>query len=208
MKFKTNHISFISAITAVLLYYLFAMISISFFPTSFNPLTDLWTHLRWFNFNPNGALFFRIGNIVFGIFLVPYFIGWYKWYEDNKYQVVKIQIFRGIGFFLAIVIILNEIFADINVLFYLFSSFLMFSIIIITIFPPIILFKHIKFIKLIIFYAIITLCFNIFFAYLVITDALIVEFRSIELVTIILNHGYFCLMAYNLTKLDKSLNRD
>jgi len=191
-----------SAITAILFYYLFAMISISFFPISFNPLTDLWTHLKWFNYNPDGALFFRIGNIIFGIFLVPYFIGWYKWYEENRFQKIKLQIFQGIGFFIAIVIILNEVFADINVLFYLFSSFLMFSIIIITIFPPIILLKYPKFIKLILIYAIITLCFNFYFAYLVITDVLIIEFRSIELVTVILNHGYFGLMAFNIMKLE------
>ncbi len=201
MKFKIDYLSIISAFIAILSYYLFSIISISFFPSSFNPLSDLWTHLRWYNYNPIGAYYFRIGSIIFGIFLVPYFIGWSKWYEEEEFQKVKIQIFQGIGYILTILIILNEIFADINVLFCTFSIFLMISIMLITILPPILLFKHPKFIKLIIIYVIVTICFNIYFAYLIIAEALIIEFRSIELITIILNHGYFFLMAYNTMKL-------
>ncbi len=208
MKFKTIPLSIISGFTAILLYYLFAIISISYFPTSFNPWTDLWTHLRWFNYNPNGALFFRIGNIFFGLFLIPYFIGWKKWYAENRIKKIKIRIFQGIGCFLSITIILNEIFADIDISFSIFSSFSLFSIIVILLIPPILLFKHQNFIKLILVYAIITLSFNIYFAYLILTDAIIIEFRSIELLIVILNHGYICLMAYNIMKIDKSLTRN
>jgi hypothetical protein len=156
--------------------------------------------LRWFNFNPSGALYFRIGNIIFGILLIPYFMGWSKWYEEEIVRKVKIQVVQGVGYFLAIMIILNEIFAEINILFYIFSSFLMLSIVLVLIMPLILLIKHPKFIKMILFYVIICLGFNLYFAFLVITDALIVEFRSIELITIILNHGYFFLMAFNTMK--------
>ncbi|MFX0021086.1 MAG: hypothetical protein ACFE9S_02085 [Candidatus Hermodarchaeota archaeon] len=201
MKFNIKYLSITSAFIAFLSYYLFSIISISYFPTSFNPLTDLWTHLRWYNYNPTGAYYFRIGNIIFGIFLIPYFIGWSRWYEEDEGQKVKIQIFQGIGYILTIIIILNEILADINVLFYIFSIFLMILIILITAFPPILLFKHPKFIKLILIYVIIILFLNIYLAYLIIADALIVEFRSIELITVILNHGYFFLMAFNTMKL-------
>ncbi|MFW9897379.1 MAG: hypothetical protein ACFFD7_16360, partial [Candidatus Thorarchaeota archaeon] len=75
----------------------------------------------WFNYNPSGAVFFRIGNIIFGIFLIPYFIGWSRWYKEESVQKVRIKIFQGIGYFIAILIILNEIFEDINVLFSIIS---------------------------------------------------------------------------------------
>jgi len=48
-----------------------------------------------------------------------------------------------------------------------------------------------------------TIFFNTYFAYLVLSDALIIHFRSIELVVVILNHGYLCAFAYNIMRINE-----
>jgi len=203
MKSKKFLLSLICGFTGILFYYIFAFISISLFPISFNLLEDLWSHLRWFNYNPGGAFFFRVGNILFGVFLIPYFIGWNKWYMDFPHYKTSIIIIQLVGFLFSAFIIINEIIADLNEIYNIFSGLSLILLLVIVVLPSVVLFKHPKFKKIFIILAAMTIFFNTYFAYLVLSDALIIHFRSIELVVVILNHGYLCAFAYNIMRINE-----
>ena len=182
-------------------YYIFAFIAISAYPGGFDILNDLWTHLRWYGYNPDGALFFRIGNIIYAISLILFFIGFNKWQIEGKKRQLLIVTAQIDGFTVGLLMVISEIFADIDEIFFITSGLsllLMVFYLILIIFS---LYHHPKFWRPLIFFFVVTIGFTVYILYLGITNTLIVQFRIIDFIVISSNQVAICLIAMNMVKI-------
>ena len=101
--------SFITGLSAIVVFWLFTSISIFFFP-GYNPMNNWMSDLGSSVLNPKGAIFFNIGCIITGIFLIPFYFGLFEFYiggTKNKRLTILTQI---AGFLAAFTIILIGIF--------------------------------------------------------------------------------------------------
>ncbi len=81
-------------------------ISWSLYPSAFSPLTNMISHLGDAVYNPNGAAWFNVGNILTGIGMVPFFIGFKLWYLGDKNQVFLVKLAQIAGFVDAFAVIM------------------------------------------------------------------------------------------------------
>ena len=76
-------LSFITGLSAIVIFWSFTLISISFFP-GYNPMNNWMSDLGSNSLNPKGAIFFNIGCIITGIFLFPFYIGLFEFYIGGR----------------------------------------------------------------------------------------------------------------------------
>jgi hypothetical membrane protein len=69
----------LAGFTGVLSYITFTIISILFFPSSFNWFDNYLSTLGDFYDNPNGAIFYNVGMVLTGIASILFYIGFYRW---------------------------------------------------------------------------------------------------------------------------------
>lgn len=205
MKFFKSIYNSILLFLGLICYYIFALIAISTYSGGFNIWNDLWTHLRWYGYNPEGALFFRIGNITYSISVVLFFTGFHRWLTQNKERRLLIILAQIDGFLAGILMILSEIFADIDEVFFITSGLSLLLLIIFLILSIFSLYRQPKFWKPSIIIFVISIGFSIYLLYLGITDAPIVEFRIIDFLVTIFNQCAICLIAINMLIIQLSL---
>lgn len=135
-------ISVVSGIIAITVFWSFTLISMLFFPMTYNPflnwMSDLGTHSK----NPKGSVFFNIGCIISGIAMFPFFFGLYEWYIGSRRNKIFTMLTQVAGFYTALAMMMVGIFPDDYSKIHIFWAISLFIVIIFTfIFPSIALYK-------------------------------------------------------------------
>lgn len=136
-------LSLITGIPAIVIFWIFTLISISFFP-GYNPMNNWMSELGSSILNPKGAIFFNIGCVITGIFLFPFYLGLFEFYvggTKNKRLTVLTQI---AGFTAAFTIIMIGLFPldYYPVLHGIWASILFCVTVLVFFLPSIALYKH------------------------------------------------------------------
>jgi len=192
----------ISLFIGLAAYYFLALIAIFNYPGSFDIYNDLWTHLRWFEYNLDGALFFRIGNVFYALTLIIFFLsisGRTTAETERRFPVYLIQI---IGISIAVLMIVGEILADQAIIFVIASGTILLLTIIILIGIPILLYSHPEFWKVSILLFIISIALSSYLLFMGALDAPIREFRIIDFLITAFNQASICIIALNMVKME------
>lgn len=201
MKYFDTIYNSIVLFSGLIWYYIFALIAISAYPGGFDIWNDLWTHLRWYGYNPDGALFFRIGNLIYAISLILFFIDFHRWHIKGEKRQMLIILAQVLGFIVGVLMVISEIFADIDAIFFITSGLSLLLTLIFLIFTSFALYNHSKFWKPLIFFFLITIGFTVYILYLGITNTPIIDFRIIDFLVTAFNQGAICLIAINMLKI-------
>jgi len=199
-SFKTIYNS-IMLFLGLIGYHVFALIAISTYSGDFDIWNDLWTHLRWYGYNPEGALFFRIGNLIYAVSFLLFFMGFYRWNVKNEEKRLLIILTQILGLLVGFLMIISEIFADMDDVFFITSGLTLLLTQIFLILTSFALYNHPKFWKPLIIFFLITMGFTVYILYLGITNTPIIDFRIIDLLVTVLNQVAICLIAINMVKI-------
>ena len=105
-------ITCIAGIAVIIINNIFLIISFALFPTSFNIFENTASTLGNATLNPNGAIFFKLSNIILGILFFPYFIGLNYWDSEDKTTKTYLNITIILGCFMGIALIMVGIFSQ------------------------------------------------------------------------------------------------
>lgn len=84
---KDRRVSFMACLLVILFYFSFALLALWRFPGIYSPLRNWLSDLGSSRLNPDGAIFYNLGIIVTGLFLLPFFLGLSSW----KMQGYRVQ---------------------------------------------------------------------------------------------------------------------
>jgi hypothetical membrane protein len=108
---KYKYISFIGGILAVLCYLVFAVLAFSRYPTTYCPMKNWLSDLGNVDLNLDGAIFYNIGIISTGLFLIVFFLGLSVWkIEDNRVQIVMLRVTQAFGILGAFCMMMSAIY--------------------------------------------------------------------------------------------------
>lgn len=62
--------------------------------------------------NPRGAIVYNLGCILTGIALFPFFVGLYKWYTNERWRKISVQISQAVGCIAALALIMIGVFSE------------------------------------------------------------------------------------------------
>jgi hypothetical protein len=198
MRLHRSVIGSISLLIGLIVYYLLSIISIYNYPGGFDIYNDLWTHLRWFEYNIDGAMFFRIGSVIYAVTQMVFFLsigGQSTVVTEKRVSKYFIQI---IGISISVLMIIGEILADESIIFSISSgaSLLLTGIILIGF--PILLYNQQGFWKLSLLLIISSIVLSSYLLFMGVIDAPIREFRIIDLLTTVLNQVSIFTIASNI----------
>ena len=88
------------------------LISFILFPGTFCIYEKTASTLGNVNVNPNGAIFFRLGNILSGILTIPFFLGFFKWYNEEKWTRILLTITIVLGCAMGVAMIMVGVFSQ------------------------------------------------------------------------------------------------
>ena len=101
-------ISSFAGIAVIVLYCVFTFSSWALYPTAYNPVANWLSDLGNSTNNPNGAILYNLGCILTGIALFPFFVGFYKWYTEEKHRRTSIVVTQIVGCLAALSLIMIE----------------------------------------------------------------------------------------------------
>ncbi|MFX1451809.1 MAG: hypothetical protein ACFFCM_13250, partial [Promethearchaeota archaeon] len=180
---------------------------IALYPVRFSPFSNWLSDLGnmyynfmdisylYFEYNPQGGIFYNLGCIFTGIALFPFFAGFYKWYTDEKWRKYSIVIVQIVGFISAFALMMIGVFSeDMMPEHSMWSRIFFILILIVLVVTSIALYSHSDFIKEMSYYGII----------LAIVDAIFVFFgiALVEWFTVFSALGFVGLLVYNMFKLE------
>ena len=189
-------ISVVSGIFVIIVFWSFAIISMLFFPTTYNPFVNWMSDLGSHSKNPKGSFFFNIGCIISGIAMFPFFTGLYEWYIGGRRNKILTMLTQVAGFYTALAMIMVGLFpADYSEI-HIFWSMSLFTISVLTfIFPSIALYKY-KFTRNIAIFGFIATIINLILWFCIIP--------IMEWVTIIFS---FCFIGIIITSMQRRIER-
>ncbi|MFX1261113.1 MAG: hypothetical protein ACFFAZ_03410 [Promethearchaeota archaeon] len=201
MKLDKSVIGLISLFFGLLAYYLLAIVAIFNYSERFDIYNDLWTHLRWFEYNLEGALFFRIGNVLYALTLAIFFLsasGWQSAVAERKSSIYLIQ---TIGISIAISMIIREVLADQANIFAIASGAGLLLTVIILVGIAFSSWSYPEFWRASILFFIISIILSSYLLYMGIIDAPIQEFRIIDFLVTVFNQASIFAIALNMAKI-------
>jgi hypothetical protein len=201
MRPRKATIILVSLIIGIVVYYSMATIAIFQYTEGFEIYNDLWTHLRWFEYNPDGALFFRIGNLIYGVMLLVFFLGFSVWFTRASELRFRTHLIQIIGVSMAASLIIGEILADQSLVFVIGSGMSVLFAIIILIGFTMSFYKHARFWTPSVLIFLLTIALSSFLLYMGAIDAPIRDFRVIDLLVTFLNQLSICIIAFNLVRM-------
>ena len=189
-------ISVISGILVITVFWSFTIISILFFPTTYNPfvnwISDLGSHSK----NPNGSVFFNIGCIISGIAMFPFFAGLYEWYIGGRRNKILTILTQIAGFYTALAMIMIGVFPDDYLEIHIFWSMSLFIISVLTFFLPSYALYKFKFTRNIAIFGFIATIINLILWFCIIP--------LMEWITIIFS---FCFIGIIITSMQRRIER-
>jgi hypothetical membrane protein len=184
----------VAGVAVIVLYCVFTFSSWALYPTAFSPAKNWLIDLGNSTYNPNGAVLFKIGCILTGTALFPFFIGLYKWYTEEKRFRTPLLVAQAVGCVTAFSLIMIGVFSeDSGWLHHLWSQ--VFFILNLTVLIQIgsFLLTHPRFIRAIAYCGFIVAAINLMFLFLPNTSLL-------EWFTVFTALGYAGLLSYNMAK--------
>lgn len=194
-------VGLISLFLGLLAYYLLAIVAIFNYVGGFDIYNNLWTHLRWFEYNLEGALFFRIGNVIYALALAIFFLSGGSWVTAVTERRFLIYFIQVIGISIATLMIIREVLADQTIIFSIASGTSYLLTIIILIGIPILFYNHPGFWKASILLFIISIVLGSYLLYMGIIDAPIRAFRIIDFLATVFNQASIFVIALNTTRI-------
>ena len=201
MKLNMPMVGLISLFLGLLAYYLLAIVAIFNYVGGFDIYNNLWTHLRWFEYNLEGALFFRIGNVIYALALAIFFLSGGSWVTAVTERRFLIYFIQVIGISIATLMIIREVLADQTIIFSIASGTSYLLTIIILIGIPILFYNHPGFWKASILLFIISIVLGSYLLYMGIIDAPIRAFRIIDFLATVFNQASIFVIALNTTRI-------
>jgi hypothetical membrane protein len=101
-----------AGVVVIVLYCVFTFSSLVLYPTAYSPATNWLSDLGNSTYNPNGAIIYNWGCILTGIALFPFFIGLYKWYENEKRYRTPLLVAQAVGCVAAFSLIMIGVFSE------------------------------------------------------------------------------------------------
>jgi hypothetical membrane protein len=192
-------ISSLAGAAVIILYCAFTFSSWALFSKAYSPVTNWLSDLgnSSSTYNPRGAVLYNLGCILTGIALFPFFIGFYKWYTDEKWRKTSLLISQAVGCLAAFALIMIGVFSENSgSLHTLWSQvFFLLNFLVLILFG-VSLFTHPQYIRAIAYYGFIVAAINLALIFVPNTPLL-------EWFTVFTALGYVGLIAYNTTKLTK-----
>ncbi len=102
----------IVGIIIVPLAWIFILISFSFYPSYFSPFLNYMSDLGNYIYNPNGAIYYNIGNIINGCLTITFFLGLYLFYSENKTDKRLLFLLQVIGLFSGFSLIMTAVYSE------------------------------------------------------------------------------------------------
>lgn len=102
----------ISGVSVIVLYCAFTFISWALYPDSYGPTTHYLSRLGNFNYSPFGAYFYNLGCILTGIAVIPFYIGFYRWYTNRWYQKLPLIMGQVVGLCSAVALIMIGVYSE------------------------------------------------------------------------------------------------
>jgi hypothetical membrane protein len=185
-------ITVIAGFLVIVIYCTFTFISWALFPTQFSPFDNYLSDLGNSSFNPNGAIFFNLGNILTGCALFPFFLGLYKWYRNELWHKILGICVQLIGFFSAFVDIMLGIFSEDFMAPHMFWTEIFFgAILFVLLFGSVFLLFHKDFIRPIAIYGFIVAIIDLIFVFFIFAPI-------IEWFVVFTLLGYVGLIIFNM----------
>lgn len=201
MKLRRSVIGPISLLIGLIVYYLLSIIAIYSYPGGFDIFNDLWTHLRWLEYNMDGALFFRIGNVIYAVALMIFFLSVNGWTIAGVENRTPTYLFQVIGISIAVLMIIGEILADQSMIFVIASGISLLMTVILLIGIPFLLYNQPGFWRVSMVLIIISIGLSLYLLYMGAINAPFREFRIIDLLTVALNQASIFTIASNMAKM-------
>lgn len=105
-------ISSLAGVFVIMLYCIFTFSSWALYPTAYNPVDNWLSDLGNSTSNPRGAIVYNLGCILTGIALFPFFVGLYKWYTNERWRKISVQISQAVGCIAALALIMIGVFSE------------------------------------------------------------------------------------------------
>ncbi len=103
---RTAIVGIVGGMLALGVYLVCIAISWAMYPYAYSPLTNMISRLGNPNYNPVGAAFFNVGQILTGLCLVPFFFSFRAWRTDQKNQALLVKLTQIAGYISALGVIL------------------------------------------------------------------------------------------------------
>jgi hypothetical protein len=185
-------ISFVAGIGAIIIFWIFASISIALFPGIYNPFVNWMSDLGNSNLNPDGSVYFNIGIIITGIFLFPFFIGLYEWYIGGTRNKILTILTQFAGFCAAFSMIMLGIYPEDTPETHIFWAVSLFTLTILTfILPSIALYKY-KFTRSIAKFGLSSTVLNLILWLFI--------FPILEWITILMSFSFIAIIVHSMYK--------
>jgi len=188
--------SSLSGVAVIVLYCALTFSSWALFSRAYNPVNNWLSDLgnSSSTYNPRGAILYNLGCILTGIALLPFFIGLYQWYTDEKSRKVSLMVSQIVGCLAAFALIMIGVFSENSgSLHNLWSSVFFLLNFLVLVLVGVSLFTHPKYIKAIAYYGFIVAAINLALLFVPNTPLL-------EWFTVFTALGYVGLMSYNMSK--------
>jgi hypothetical membrane protein len=183
-----------AGVLVILFYCAFTLTSVLLFPRPVSPLNDWLSDLGNSSYNPRGAIFYNVGCVLTGLALLPFFVGFYYWYTDEKWRKSLIVVTQAVGFIAAFALIMIGVFSeDAGAIHHLWSLMFFILNLLVLILANVSLMTHRKFIRPIGYYGLIVAVINLLFVGLAYTSIL-------EWFTVFTALGYVAFLSYNTFK--------
>jgi hypothetical membrane protein len=187
-----------AGVLVILFYCAFTLTSVLLFPRPVSPLNDWLSDLGNSSYNPRGAIFYNVGCVLTGLALLPFFVGFYYWYTDEKWRKSLIVVTQAVGFIAAFALIMIGVFSeDAGAIHHLWSLMFFILNLLVLILANVSLMTHRKFIRPIGYYGLIVAVINLLFVGLAYTSIL-------EWFTVFTALGYVAFLSYNTFKTSRS----
>ena len=189
-------ISVVSGIFAIIVFWSFVIISILFFPMTYNPFINWMSDLGSQSKNPKGSVFFNIGCIITGSAMFPFFFGLYEWWIGGRKNKILTMLTQVAGFYTALAMIMIGVFPSDYSEIHIFWSMSLFTISVLTFFLPSYALYKFKFTRNIAIFGFIATIINLILWFCIIP--------AMEWITIIFS---FCFIGMIITSMQRRIER-
>ncbi|MHA1377383.1 MAG: DUF998 domain-containing protein [Candidatus Helarchaeota archaeon] len=203
-------ISCIAGLLVIIFYCTFTFISIAMYPVRYSPLSNWLSDLGnmfynfidisylYFEYNPQGGIFYNLGCIFTGILLVPFFIGLYVLYDDEKVigmpRKIWAIIIQIIGLFSGFALVMIGVFSEDQMPAHsMWSRIFFIAIVAVLVLVSITFYTYPGFFKALSYYGIILAIVDAVFVFL--------GLALVEWITVFSALGFVGLLSYNILKI-------
>jgi hypothetical membrane protein len=102
----------LSGIVVILVYCVFTATAWALYPDPYGPVTHYLSRLGNWGKSPFGAFFYNAGCVLTGAALIPFFIGLYEWYGEQRWRAVLLLAGQALGLSSAAALMMIGVFSE------------------------------------------------------------------------------------------------